>query len=387
MNVLDLALLAVAGFALVGGWRLGFIARVSSWIGAIGGIVLAVWVLPTGLRTFATRISPLGSLFVIIAAVLLAAAVGGALGELVGQQLRRVVAPGPLRSADRALGAVAGVCGIAVSVWLLLPALSNVPGNVAQYTRGSKIVAAMEAVAPRPPDTVRALRALVGDTRFPQVFDNLRPAPDTGPPPADIPVPAAVVERARASTVNVESEGCGGLHEGSGFAVAADTIVTNAHVVAGGSRIRVRRPDQRVVGAQIVVYDSNRDLAILRAPGLGEDPLPIAAPAVGALAVDIGYPGGQNVPRLAPAAVRDIQPTSGRDIYDRGTVTRRVLFLAASLHPGDSGSPLVDPSGRVIGVAFAIAPDKPNVAFALDTSELRAVLAVTRQPGAGGPCV
>ncbi len=387
MNLLDLGLVVLAGFAMAGGWRLGLLARVASWVGAIGGMLLAVWALPAILRGLGPSLSPSGGLFVILSVVLLATGLGSALGELVGHELRRFVAPGPLGAVDRSLGAVAGLAGVAAGVWLLLPALANVPGNVARYTRGSKIVAAVQSLAPQPPDTVQALRALVGDTRFPEVFDNLRPAPDTGPPPADIPVPAAVVERARASTVNVESEGCGGTHEGSGFTVAADTVVTNAHVVAGGTRIRVRRPDQRLFTARIVVYEPGRDLAILQATGLGEDPLPVASATAGAVGVDIGYPGGQNVPRLAPVAVKSIQPTDGRDIYDRSRITRRVLFLAANLHPGDSGSPLVDPAGRVIGVAFAIAPDNPDVAFALDTSELRAVLALPRQVGAGGPCV
>jgi S1-C subfamily serine protease len=71
---------------------------------------------------------------------------------------------------------------------------------------------------------------------------------------------------------------------------------------------------------------------------------------------------------------RSLEAT-GRDIYDAGTSRRSVLELAAALRPGDSGSALVDPAGQVVGVAFAIARDQAGVAYALDLSELRAVLA------------
>ena len=65
-----------------------------------------------------------------------------------------------------------------------------------------------------------------------------------------------------------------------------------------------------------------------------------------------------------------------------------MLILAASLAPGDSGAALVDPQGQVVGVAFAIAPDKPSVAYALNIEELLAVLAGNlSQPVDTGPCL
>jgi S1-C subfamily serine protease len=64
----------------------------------------------------------------------------------------------------------------------------------------------------------------------------------------------------------------------------------------------------------------------------------------------------------------------GSDVYDREESRRQVLVLASNLHPGDSGSALVDRAGKVIGVAFAVAPDKKGVAYALDLDELRPLL-------------
>ncbi|MGZ4786725.1 MAG: MarP family serine protease, partial [Acidimicrobiales bacterium] len=70
---------------------------------------------------------------------------------------------------------------------------------------------------------------------------------------------------------------------------------------------------------------------------------------------------------------RQIDAT-GRDIYDGASTRRQVLELAASLRPGDSGSALIDASGEVIGVAFAISTDQAGVAYALATSELTPLL-------------
>ncbi len=82
-----------------------------------------------------------------------------------------------------------------------------------------------------------------------------------------------------------------------------------------------------------------------------------------------GHPGGQAAVRAAPALISEEVTASGEDIYGSGTI-RQVFILAAALQPGDSGGPLVDTEGRVVGVAFAIAPDRPSTAYALTGGEL-----------------
>lgn len=385
MNLLDVLLLFALVSAVVGGYRVGLVTRLASWIGALGGFVLALRVLPGLMRRFGD-LQPLTTLLLTLAVLLGGAALGGALGEVVGSSLRRFVPP-PARVLDRAGGAVLGAAGLVLMLWMFLPIVAFVPGSAARVARTSTILQRIDETLPRPPDATQAVQRLVGDGRIPDVFDDLRPAPDIGPPPAAVPVAAAVVNRAVASTVNIESEGCGGLQEGSGFVVAPGVVVTNAHVVAGGERIRVRKSGGRLVGARLVTFDDNRDLAVLEVPGLNATPLPIGEAAEGQQGAVLGYPGGQNTVRVAPSVVRRIQPATGRDIYGDDRTQRQVLFLAAALRPGDSGSALIDTSGRVVGVAFAIAPDRPGTSYALDESELRAVLAEPRRAGAGGPCI
>jgi hypothetical protein len=64
-----------------------------------------------------------------------------------------------------------------------------------------------------------------------------------------------------------------------------------------------------------------------------------------------------------------------------------VLFLSAALRRGDSGGPLIDQEGNVVGIVFAVSPDQPSSAYALDRRELDAILAAPRVTGATGRCL
>ncbi|MBW3658249.1 MAG: MarP family serine protease [Actinobacteria bacterium] len=384
MNVLDLVLLALAAVAAVGGYRLGFLARGASWLGLAAGIVVGVWAVPLVLRMF-TAGDPLTRMVVGAGTLLVAVAVLTSIGESIGLQLRRRVHGTALRPFDQTVGAVAGLFAIGLLVWFLSPAAAEVPGAVSRQVRSSAVVRTVSDVSPDPPNTVQALRNLIARSRFPQVFADLRPAPDTGPPPSEIPVPPDVVARVTASTVNVEVDACGGRFEGSGWTVAPDRIVTNAHVVAGADVVQVRRPDGQVREGRVVAFDGGLDLALLAVPDLGQEPLPMAVAEVGSDGATVGYPGGQDQPRTEPVSIRDRRNTVGRDIYGRQPVERELLFLAANLRQGDSGSAVFDVQGRVTGTVFAVSPDRASTAYALDTAEVQRFLDGPRSEGAG-PC-
>jgi S1-C subfamily serine protease len=389
VNLLDVAIVVSAAAAAAGGWRLGFLARVVSWVGLGLGLVVAARFLPAAVRNFE---GPDPSSRLVIAGVLLlgGAFVGQGLGLLVGSQLRRFVPSGPAESFDSAVGAAVGVLGVLVSVWLLLPAIADVPGSIARQARNSVLARFIDRQFPEPPDTLQALRRVVGETNFPKVFEALRPAPEIGPPPATTGIPQPVLDRAAASTVKVAGEACRRTQEGSGFSVADDTVVTNAHVVAGHGQgaTEVTRPDGRRLEASVVVFDPGRDLAVLRVPGLNQAPLAVDGGGVGDRGAVLGHPNGQDPLRIAPAAIRQEVEAVGRDLYDSRSTRREVFILAASLKPGDSGAALINQAGQVMGVAFAIAPDRAGTAYALTDEELRAVLSQPRGgPVSTGPCL
>ncbi|MBV9043126.1 MAG: MarP family serine protease [Acidimicrobiia bacterium] len=387
MDLLDLLILVFAISAVVGGYRLGFVARATSWIGLILGLVIAAHFLPDIVD--ALRNSPSGNKLLIVAATLIGAGfVGQALGLLIGASFHSKIPTGTLRQTDRVAGAVAGGIGVIAAVWLLLPAMSDVQGWASQQSRNSAIARAIDSTFPRPPDTLQALRRLVGSTDFPRVFDALKPAQDTGSPPDAIPLSLPVQQRVSASTVKVEGIACRRIQDGSGFTPQPDVIVTNAHVVAGERSTSVITPNGRRLKATVVLFDPNRDLALLRVPGLGEAPLPVATAKVGTQGAVFGHPNGQDNLAIQAAAIRQQVTAVGRDLYDSHETRRQVFILASALEPGDSGGALVNPVGSVVGVAFAIAPDRPGTAYALTTDELRPVLAAGGAAAVNtGPCL
>jgi len=179
------------------------------------------------------------------------------------------------------------------------------------------------------------------------------------------------------------------VQDGSGFTTASpDTVVTNAHVVAGEKNTSVITLNGRRLKATVVAFDPNRDLAILRAPGLNQAPLATATAKPGSTGAVFGHPGGQTPLAVSPAAIRQQVTAVGRDLYDSRETRRQVFILASDLAPGDSGGALVNPIGQVVGVAFAIAPDRPGTAYALTTDELRPMLASVGTAAVNtGPCL
>ena len=348
-------------------------ARATSWVGLAIGLYLASRILPDVLDAMEGS-DQLTVLMAAVAILIGGAFLGQAIGLLLGSKLHLIIPPGPARMVDRAAGAAAAVVGVLVAVWFMIPALSSVDGWSARATRNSTIAKGIDDILPPPPDTLQALRRLVGEQPFVQVFADLRPAPALGPPPAQSGLGQALAQQARSSTFKIQGIACNRIQEGSGFAARTDLVVTNAHVVAGVDEPSVIRTDDGTeVAGRVVAFDPNRDLAVIHAPGLDRTPLPVADGKEGDVGAVFGYPGGGNL-ELSPFQIAREVTAEGRDLYDQARTQRRVFFLSSRLAPGDSGAALVNPDGAVVGVAFAIAPDRPQVAYALTTEELAPVL-------------
>jgi S1-C subfamily serine protease len=385
VNWVDVMVIMAVAVAAVIGFRLGFVTRVLSWIGMLGGIVVALLVLGPLLDGVDPN-NQLRALVIAIGVVLFGAFAGQAVGYVLGNRLRPTSNEHSLSKADAILGLGAGVVGGLLLVWLLLPVLSQRGGPIATEVSASWIARQLGDRLPEPPNALQAFRSLVGADNFPDVFANLEPSAPLGPPPPSSGLSTATADAVAASVVKVEGVACRKIQDGTGFVVEDGLIATNAHVVAGEASPDVIRDDGRRLSAQIVLFDANRDLALLSVPPLDRPPLPLASPSVGDVGGVFGHPQGQPL-RIAPFEVARLINATGRNIYDSGLVERDVIEAASGLAPGDSGSPLVDPSGRVIGVTFAIARDRAGVAYALNTTELQAVLQAPRVATDAGPCV
>lgn len=383
---LDVILVLAAVLAAAGGARSGLLARIATWTGLLAGFVLAGRTVPLVLDTVAGAGLP-SRTFLAVLTLTATISLTRLVVQVASAPLRRMLTLGPLSLIDRALGAVASVVALAVLLWLLIPSAAAVPGRVSSEVRASAVLTSLDAATPTPPDVTRALRTLLGGGRSPEVFASLAPTPAPSPLPTSTVLAPDVLDRAIRASAGVSVVGCGRLYSGSAFAIDADHFVTNAHVVAGGRELLVRTTDGRRLPADVVVFDKDRDLALLAVPDHGLPTLTIARAEVGGEGVVIGYPGGQEQPRVAPVRVERRVVGVGRDVYGRDATERSLLFLAAGLRTGDSGAAVVDPAGDVIGIVFAVSPDRKDVAYALTTDELEALLVAPRTPGESGRCI
>jgi uncharacterized membrane protein required for colicin V production len=287
VDTLDLLVIALAIGAGVGGWRLGFVARAFSWIGMGVGVYVGTRILPVigSSETDPQRLLVLGMVILFAGAI-----VGQVIGLLIGAQLRTVIRPGPVLIADRVGGSFAGAVGVLVAFWFLLPTLSQTPSWPAEQTRDSRIASFIHDHFPEAPDTTQALRRVLG----PRVFEGFGTAPALGPPPAESGLSSALAYKVARSTVKVEAPACSRIQDGSGAVIGDNLVVTNAHVVAGSKHPTVfRHPDGQDLDATVVAFDPDRDVAILRVPGIDRPALPLGGGfGVGGVGAVFGHPLG-----------------------------------------------------------------------------------------------
>lgn len=388
LSRLDLILLGTILLIVVGGVRVGLVRRATRLAGIALGLLLVGMTVPAVLDLVdpaslairsAIAVATAGATVMVVTAVVVG----------VTAPVRAVLRLGPLSLVDRAAGGVASGVAAVLILWLLLPAAAAIPGRVSAEVRGSAVLGAVDAVLPPQPDVTRSLRALAGLAGFPDPFMALAPTPTpTGPPPDGVGTVGARAESAGlASAVRILAIGCGRMQTGSGFALDGDLIVTNAHVIAGGRELSVRGADGIDRDAVAVAFDASRDLALLSVPGHGLAPLTPRSAEVGDLAVIVGHPGGSDTPRVATARVDRRVLGVGRDIYGDEGAERDLLFLSAELERGDSGAAVVGVDGGLLGVVFAVSPDREAVAYAVTADEVLELVDLPRTDGDAGRCI
>lgn len=184
---------------------------------------------------------------------------------------------------------------------------------------------------------------------------------------------APVFERVAAGVVNVEAAGG---RVGSGFAVAPGEVVTASHLVADAAEVRVRDVGGRELAARVVGTDARTDLALLRVDG---DLAPVALGGsadlpVGETVIAIGNPYG-----LAHSLSVGVVGGRGRRFEAAGDLPRvDFLQLSIPLNPGNSGGPVFDRDGRVIGVLSGTHAQGQAIAFAVPVEALAQSLPALR---------
>ena len=312
----------------ISGYRQGFVIGALSFGGFFSGVLIGLQVGPLIADRFQ---GPTARLVVSLAVIFVLAVLGQTLAGWLGHHLRRAISSRPLQRLDDAGGAL-------VSLVAVLLGSTPFPG-LNREVRSSAILGRINVLMPEQAQALSsALRDTLDTSGFPDVFGGLAPtkAKEVAAPDPTL-RKSQVVQRSRRSVIKV-----------LGTAPSCS---------------------RRIEGT-VVVYDPDRDLAVLYVPGLNAPVMPFVPrqAATGASAIVLGFP--QDGPYDAQSArVRDVGKITGPDIYDSGDVTREIYTIRSLVRSGNSGGPLITPSGQVLGVIFAAAADDRNTGFALTADE------------------
>ena len=371
--VLDAVLVLLILGALYSGWRQGAFAAILSAVGVIAGLIVGLSVAPWALSAMSSQLVRIVTL---VALIVLLVGLGHGVGSAAGSQLRRTVQARWLQFADSAVGALFNALAAVLVFWFIAtPLAASFPGQVGASLRESKVLAAIDVAVPPVFSQVPArLALLLDETGLPPLvspFGTARGAHVDAPNPAA--VSPEMVDRVRPAVVHVMGDSglCQRRLMGSGFVIEANYVLTNAHVVAGTDRVSL----DTVVGvkdAEVVFYDPDVDIAVLRADNLGIAPLRWSERelGVGDDAVVMGYP--QSGPFEAAAArIRGRLNISGPDIYVAGRVERQAYTVRGSIRQGNSGGPLLDTRGAVVGMIFGASIDSTETGYALTAEQVR----------------
>ncbi len=369
--VLDVLLVLVFIGAVVHGYRAGLLRTAAGLVGLILGGIAAWFVMPwiAGLIPAPEWRAPAA-----IAAAIVLLSVGAWLGAVVGRALSHGAEAVKLGVLDRVLGAIGNLLVTAFVVALVgVGRLGD--GRARALPRRGGVAGAHD---PRPdharPDAHPPRAAAHGRAR------RGHPLARRGARRADGGARAAVGRRRRRRSsraprhpwcaITGTAFQCGSNLSGSGFVVAEDRIVTNAHVVAGVTEPIVEAPGQPALAGRVVAFDRENDLALIAVSGLLTPPLAHrgcrardpTSPSPATRSADRSSSARRSVMSVAPITIQE----SGR------TSTREIMTLAADVDHGNSGGPVLTGDGAVGGVVFAKSDSVENVGYAIPRVDARA---------------
>ncbi|WP_030751153.1 MarP family serine protease [Streptomyces sp. NRRL F-5135] len=379
MNVLDILLLLAAVWFAIVGYRQGFVVGILSVIGFLGGGLVAIYLLPMVWAKI-TQNSEVSTTAAVVAVVIVivCASVGQAFTTHLGNKLRRHITWTPARALDATGGALVNVVAMLMVAWLIGSALAGTPlPTLGKEVRSSQVLEGVSRVMPTQASTWFAdFSSVLAQNGLPQVFSPFtnEPIPEVSPPDPAL-EGSEVAARAQKSIVKVvgTASSCGKILEGTGFVFSERRVMTNAHVVGGVEEPTVQIGGEgRLYDAKVVLYDWQRDIAVLDVPNLPATPLQFTDTdaKTSDSAIVAGFPenGAYDV---RSARVRGRIDANGPDIYRRGEVRRDVYSLYATVRQGNSGGPLLTPEGKVYGVIFARSLDDAQTGYALTADEIR----------------
>lgn len=387
-TLLDAAIVLVILVFVLAGVRRGLLRAGGALVGFVIGVMVSLAVAPW----IAAQLENQALRFVLVgAAVVLLLSLCSGLGARIGGVIRRAVDFRPVRFLDGLAGGAlhAGMALLFLSV-AVFGASSLGISSVSRTVATSPVLSGIQQ------NTPTQLQALYAQLRSPAIASTIpqitgQALPGSVKAGADSSAATEAVTAASASVVRVSGVAaqCSQSQYGSGFVVAQDRVVTNAHVVAGVGDVVVEIPGSEAVSGTVVYYDAAKDLAVIATDGLQAAPLPVSEGATTGQSVAFaGYPLG------GPLAIRAaaVQGTSSVSIQSDGATTPHALqvySLSGNIQQGNSGGPLLNLDGEIVGAVFAKSTSQANVGYALTMDEVGPVIeaaASLTQPVDVGSC-
>lgn len=379
MTTLDWGIAVFTFLLALWGFRQGLIVGLLGLAGLAAGAVLGSRLAPVFLEHGSN--SPYAPL----AALLGAIAIGSvtlAIAVSVGERVRESAVRHTLWEVLDGIGGALLIAAVGLGVvWVLAAVIVYSPGadGLRRDVQRSLLVGAINDLLPPSGPLIQALH-------------RIDPVPRIATSPGQIARPDAgtgseqAVRVAANSVVKVTGMSCGFGVMGSGWAVGPGTFVTNAHVVAGQTDTRVQAPDGQTASATAIAYNPRNDLAILRAD-VDVPALPALAQANrGTPAAVIGYPNDGPL-TISPARAGETRVLLGEDAYGNGRLERVMLTLRGVVRHGNSGGPMVDAQGRVLGTVFAATTEGPPGGLAVPNPVLARISArASGEEVSTGPC-
>jgi S1-C subfamily serine protease len=378
VTVLDWAILAFTIALALWGYRQGLIVGALTLLGFGAGAFLGSRIGPLLLTKGAE--SPYAPLCAALGALLIGALTAVTVESFALGLRERIVQRPALYFADGAGGA-ALIASVALGLaWVFGAVLLHAPSTAQLRSdiQHSLILRSLNDVMPPSGPVLNVLNRV---DPAPTVFG---PAAPIAPPDAAIADDRQVLD-AGSSVVRVLSTACGLGIEGSGWAVEPNVIVTNAHVLAGADDTTVTTQNGIELEATPIYYEPREDLALLRI-GSALPPLGITSERqVGEDGAVLGFP--ENGPySLAPARIGETRATISEDSYGSGPVERTIVAMSGNVRSGNSGGPLVNSRGKVVGTVFAATTSGTPGGFAIPAEQIPGALRRAPDEVDTGPC-
>lgn len=282
MNWVDVLVILLAALAAISGARQGVVIALPALIGVVAGAVAGIKLAPMVVELFDNAIARVAfAVATVVFLVALGETLGVWAGRKVKEQVKRKINTDKLSVVDSTLGALVQGAVVFVIAWLIASVLTSVtvlPG-LASAVNNSAVLGGVNKVMPNEAQGLpAALRKLLDNSDVPAILAPFQRAPVSDAEPPD---PALlrndVVQQLHGSVLKIRgtAPSCSRSLEGSGFVVAPQRVMTNAHVVAGTTETSVETPDGQL-RARVVYFDPETDVAILSVPRLEAPPLTFA---------------------------------------------------------------------------------------------------------------